>query len=162
MVWECWQAVPIPITSLYQLWTIMVHLPSTSTDHTPPLSDHSDFGLKCWPIPEWFYYSTGYATNAVIDWECQQGVLINLQLDSTSSGYQWFAFLSPQWITLHPFRHPAEMLSLDLDPISIVLWRYKTISKWLAFWEMLMRGWRGCDRLGIELPRYASGWLVHT
>ena len=68
----------------------------------------------------WFYSSIGYATSAVMNCECWYGVLY-LQQDSTCSGQQWSAFLPPQWITLHPFRHPADMLSLDLDPISIVL-----------------------------------------
>ena len=51
-------------------------LPALDSSGHPPFhlnGSHSSpvrplrFGLKCWPIPEWFYYSTGYATNAVID-----------------------------------------------------------------------------------------------
>ena len=38
-----------------------------------PLSFICSLELKYWPIPEWFYSSTGYATGAMMDSECEQG-----------------------------------------------------------------------------------------
>ena len=72
MDWEYWQGLPIPITRLYQLWTTMVCLPSTSMDHSPTVIRPFRFWLqlKCWPISLWFYCSTDYATGDVMDWEC--------------------------------------------------------------------------------------------
>ena len=59
MDWECWQCVPIPPTSLHQLWATMVCRPSTSTDFLSPITIIRPLRfwleVKCWPIPEWFY-----------------------------------------------------------------------------------------------------------
>ena len=68
MDWECWQGVHIPITGLHQLWTSMVCLPFTSTNHSNPIRPLRFWlELKCLPIPEGFYSSTCYATCAVMD-----------------------------------------------------------------------------------------------
>ena len=45
-VLECWQGILIPTTRLYQLWATMIRISSTSTDHSPPLSEPADFGLS--------------------------------------------------------------------------------------------------------------------
>ena len=53
MVRECWQGVPIPITSLYKLWVTMVRRPSTSMHLLTPISPlRFCLELKCLPIPE--------------------------------------------------------------------------------------------------------------
>ena len=101
--WECWQGVLIPIIRLYQLWTRIVRIPSTSIHHSPPLPDPSDFGLS-WNAGQFLYGSTSAQVMSQVLWltESVGRVFSYLQQASTSSGQQYSAFLPPKRITLHP------------------------------------------------------------